>query len=65
MVFHFTPRHDPSMNQIEVWVGILAEKVIRRGNFASQADLRSRIMDVIDYFKPTIADSVDRPPIIV
>lgn len=43
------------MNQIEVWFGILARKVIRRGNFTSQADLRTRIMDFIDYCNATLA----------
>ena len=43
------------MNQLEVWFGILARKVIRRGNFTSQADLRTRIMDFIDYCNATLA----------
>jgi len=35
--FCYTPKHASWMNQIEIWFGILARKVIRRGNFASCA----------------------------
>ncbi len=55
VVFHDTPRQASWMNQIEVCFGILARKVIRRGNCTSQADLRTRIMDFIDYFNATLA----------
>jgi transposase len=30
VVFHYTPRHASWMNQIEIWFGILAKKVVRR-----------------------------------
>ena len=36
VVFHYTPKHASWMNQIEIWFGILARKVIKRGNFPSQ-----------------------------
>ena len=54
IVFHYTPKHASWMNQIEVWFGILAKKVIKRGNFPSKAALRQRITDFIDYFNRAI-----------
>jgi transposase len=55
VVFHFTPKHCSWLNQIEIWFGILMQKLIRRGNFLSQADLRTRILEFIDYFNRTMA----------
>jgi hypothetical protein len=43
------------MNQIEIWFGILARKVIKRGDFSSKADLREKLMAFIDYFNTTMA----------
>jgi transposase len=50
IVFHFTPKHASWLNQIEIWFSILMRKVIRRGNFSSQADLRAKIEAFIEYF---------------
>jgi DDE superfamily endonuclease len=55
IVFHFTPKHCSWLNQIEMWFGILMQKLLRRGNFLSQADLKTRILDFIDYFNHTMA----------
>lgn len=55
VVFHFTPKHCSWLNQIEIWFGILMRKLLRRGNFTSQADLKSRILQFIDYFNLTMA----------
>jgi hypothetical protein len=55
VVFHYTPRHASWMNQIEIWFGILARKVIKRGDFSSKADLREKLMAFIDYFNTTMA----------
>jgi putative transposase len=55
IVFHFTPKHCSWLNQIEIWFGILMRKLLRRGNFLSQADLKTRILDFIDYFNRTMA----------
>ena len=55
VVFHYTPKHASWMNQIEIWFGTLAKKVIRRGNFLSKDDLRAKIMAFIDYFNATMA----------
>jgi hypothetical protein len=53
--FCYTPKHASWMNQIEVWFGILARKVIRRGNFASLADLQCKLEAFVDYFNRTMA----------
>ena len=55
IVFHYTPKHASWMNQIEIWFGILMKKVIKRGNFLSKADLKSKILAFIDYFNETMA----------
>jgi len=55
IVFHYTPKHASWMNQIEIWFGILTKKAIRSGNFASKRDLRSKILEFIDYFNKTMA----------
>nr|VFJ56049.1 MAG: Transposase [Candidatus Kentron sp. DK] len=55
VVFHYTPKHASWMNQIEIWFRTLAGKVLRRGNFCSKKDLRTKIMAFIDYFNATMA----------
>ncbi len=55
IVFHFTPKHCSWLNQIEIWFGILMRKLLKRGNFLSQADLKTRILDFIEYFNRTMA----------
>lgn len=55
IVFHFTPKHCSWLNQIEMWFGILMSKLLRRGNFMSREQLKTRILDFIDYFNRTMA----------
>ena len=55
IVFHYTPKHASWMNQIEVWFGMLAKKVITRGSFKSTEELKGRVMAFIDYFNKTMA----------
>lgn len=55
IVVHFTPKHCSWLNQIEIWFGILMRKLLKRGNFLSQIDLKTRILDFIDYFNRTMA----------
>ena len=51
----FTPKHASWLNQIEIWFSILARKLLRRGNFKSTAELKSRIEAFIAYFNETMA----------
>ncbi len=55
ITFHFTPKHASWLNQIEIWFSILARKVIRRGNFTSTEDLKTKIEAFIAYFTKTMA----------
>jgi transposase len=55
ITFHFTPKHASWLNQIEIWFSILVKKVIRRGNFLSTEDLKSKIEAFIAYFNTTMA----------
>lgn len=55
IVFHFTPKHCSWLNQIEIWFGILMRKLLRRGSFLSQIDLKNRILEFINYFNRTMA----------
>lgn len=53
--FHFTPKHASWLNQIEIWFSILARKLLRRGSFRSQQDLKEKIERFIVYFNRTMA----------
>ena len=53
--FHLTPKHASWLNQIEIWFSILARKLLRRGSFTSQQDLKERIERFIAYFNRTMA----------
>ena len=55
ITFHFTPKHASWLNQIEIWFSILARKLLRRGDFASQQILRAKIEQFIAYFNATMA----------
>jgi transposase len=55
IVFHYTPRHSSWLNQIELWLSILARKLLRRGSFTSVADLEARVLAFIDYYNRTMA----------
>jgi DDE superfamily endonuclease len=53
--FVYVPKHTSWLNQIEIWFSILVRRVLKRGNFASVADLREKILAFIDYFNRTMA----------
>lgn len=55
LVVHFTPKHCSWLNQIEIWFSILMRKLLRRASFKSQAHLKAKILDFIDYFNRTMA----------
>ena len=55
LVVHFTPKHYSWLNQIEIWFSILMRKLLRRGNFTSQAALKAKCLDFIEYFNRTMA----------
>jgi transposase len=55
VVFHFTPKHCSWLNQIEIWFSILVRKLLRRASFISTEQLKSRILEFVDYFNRTMA----------
>ena len=55
VVFHYTPKHGSWLNQVEIWLSILARKLLRRGNFTSVEDLRTQVLAFIAYFNQTMA----------
>ena len=55
VVFHYTPKHSSWMNQMEIWLGILTRKVLRRGSFTSVEHLHERVLAFIEYYNRTMA----------
>lgn len=55
IVFYYTPKHASWMNQVEIWLSILARKLLKRGNFCSVDDLRDQILAFIAYYNRTMA----------
>jgi DDE superfamily endonuclease len=55
IVFYYTPKHASWMNQVEIWFSILARKLLRKGNFLSLDDLRTKVLAFIDYYNRTMA----------
>lgn len=55
IMFHFTPKHCSWLNQIEMWFSILVRKLLRRADFVSKEQLKTRILEFIDYFNQTMA----------
>jgi transposase len=51
----YTPKHSSWLNQIEVVFGVIMRKVIRRGSFSLVADLRSKLVNFIEYFNRVFA----------
>lgn len=53
--FVYTPKHSSWLNQIEIVFGIVMRKVIRRGNFTSKEDLRTKLLAFLEYFNQVFA----------
>ena len=51
----YTPKHSSWLNQIEIVFGVIMRKVVRRGNFTSAEDLRTKLLAFIDYFNQVFA----------
>jgi hypothetical protein len=51
--FVYVPKHTSWLNQVEIWFSILVRRVIKRGNFRSTDDLRTKIETFIDYVNCT------------
>jgi hypothetical protein len=55
IVFHYTPKHASWMNQIEIWFSILVRKLLKRGNFTSVDQLKTKVLAFIEYYNLTMA----------
>ena len=53
--FVYTPKHSSWLNQIEIVFGVIMRKVVRRGNFPSVEDLRTKLLAFIEYFNQVFA----------
>lgn len=51
----YVPKHTSWLNQVEIWLGILTRRVIKRGNFTSVEDLKAKVLAFIEYFNQTLA----------
>ena len=47
---HFTPTRASWLNQIELWFGLLQQRLLRRGSFRSLQDLDEQVMRFIAYY---------------
>jgi hypothetical protein len=55
IVFHYTPKHCSWLNQIEIWLGILTRKLLKRGSFRSLEELEAKVLAFIEYYNRTMA----------
>ena len=53
--FLYTPKHCSWLNQIEIWFGILSRKLLKRGEFKSKKDLKTQMLEFIEYFNKAMA----------
>lgn len=53
--FVYLPKHSSWLNQVETIFGIVQRRVVRRGDFTSAAQLKTRLLDFINYFNDTFA----------
>ncbi len=49
-VFHFTPKHGSWLNQVELWLSVLARRFLKRGDFASAHDFETRLGDYMEIY---------------
>ena len=47
-VFHFKPTHGSWLNQVELWLSVLARRFLKRGNFCSAQDFATRLCDSLE-----------------
>jgi DDE superfamily endonuclease len=49
-VFHFTPKHGSWLNQVELWLSVLARRFLKRGDFDSAHDFETRLSDYLEIY---------------
>jgi hypothetical protein len=55
MRFVFTPKPTSGLNQVEIWLSILARRLVKRASFTSVDDLQKRVLAFIEYCNTTLA----------
>lgn len=50
IVFHYLPTHASWLNQIEIWFGTLSKRFLKRSNFRSLQELKTKIYQFIQYY---------------
>ena len=53
--FVYTPKHCSWLNQVEIWFSILTRRLLKRGQFASTAELKQQILAFIAYHNEVFA----------
>ena len=53
--FVYTPKHASWLNQIEIWFGILTNRLLKRLSSKSTDDLKDKILSFVTYFNDTMA----------
>jgi hypothetical protein len=49
-VFHFTPKHGSWLNQVELWLSVLARRFLKRGDFCSAQAFENRLHDYLEVY---------------
>jgi hypothetical protein len=49
-VCHLTPKHGSWLNQVELWLSVLARRFLKRGDFASAHDFAMRLSDYLEIY---------------
>jgi hypothetical protein len=49
-VLHFTPKHGSWLNQVELWLSVLARRFLKRGDYASAHDFDTRLLDYLEVY---------------
>ena len=49
-VFHFTPKHGSWLNQVELWLSVLARRLLKRGDFCSPQDFTTRLEAYLEVY---------------
>lgn len=53
--FLYPPKHCSWLNQVEIWLGILCKRLLRRGSFKSVEELMDKIRQFIVFFNENLA----------
>lgn len=49
-VCHFTPKHGSWLNQVALWLSVLARRFLKRGDFDSVHDFATRLSDYLEIY---------------